>query len=59
MRNKNERTDNSSQAIRSLDKHRLSCLLDYIAKNPNKYPGNPTGWLVWLDADSGDSIVEF
>lgn len=59
MKDEYGRTDNRSQAIRSLDKLKLSYLLDDIAKNPNKYPSNPIEWLDWLNADSGDSIDEF
>lgn len=53
------RINNKAQAIRSLDKLRLSYLLDDIKSNPDKYkyPDDPEGWLEWLNKEIGEYVL--
>ena len=53
------RVDNKAQAIRGLDNLRLSYLLNDIKSNPDKYkyPDDPTGWLEWLNKESGEYVL--
>lgn len=48
---------NRSQAIREMDKLRLSMFLNDIKHNPHKYPEDQMAWLDWLNEDSGDNVL--
>ena len=56
MRDEYGRDNNKAQAIRSLDKVRMAHLLNDIKNNPDKYPENVEGWIIWLNKKSGDNI---
>lgn len=56
MKDEYGRTNNKSQAIRSLDKVRMAHLLNRIKQQPDKYPDTVEAWLEWLNLESGDTI---
>lgn len=56
MKDEFGREQNKAQVIRSLDKTEMAILLQDIQENPDKYPGNSSGWIEWLNTGSGDSI---
>lgn len=57
MKDEFGREQNKAQVIRSLDKTEMAILLQDIQENPDKYPGNRSGWIEWLNAGSEESIV--
>lgn len=57
MPDNNKTTKNRAKTIRNLDKLRMAQLLNDIKWNPNKYPNNVTGWIDWLNQNSGNSIT--
>lgn len=54
MKDEFGREQNNSQAIRSLDKVRMAMFLQDIKGNPDKYPNDRSGWVEWLNKNSGD-----
>lgn len=56
MKDEFGRKQNKAQVIRSLDKTKMATLLQNIQENPDKYPGDRSGWIEWLNAGSGNSI---
>lgn len=49
--------DNRAKAIRTMDKLRLSMLLEDISQHKEKYPKSKEEWLDWLNAEKKSSNI--
>ena len=56
MKNITNKTQNTADIIRELDKVRMAHLFNKIYNHKNEYPDSVEKWLEWLNKKGGNTI---